>query len=110
MVRKPGLSPKNGNVAVLDQPRTEISQFLEMEVSADAIRHKFVEPLPCIAIPLRQGEKEVPLDLQFVFRRAYESGPYQRGAVDYTSAPRPPLPPDLASWGDECVRAAGLRP
>jgi hypothetical protein len=41
------------------------------------------EALPCIPVPLRQGQEEVPLDLQFVFNRVYDSGPYRRGAVDY---------------------------
>ncbi len=40
------------------------------------------EVLPCIAIPLREGEDEVKLDLQWVFNQAYDRGPYRRGAVD----------------------------
>ncbi len=40
------------------------------------------EWLPCILVPLKQGEEEVPLDLQFVFNRAYDTGPYRRGAVE----------------------------
>jgi hypothetical protein len=67
------------------------------------------EPLPCIPVPLREGQDEVPLDLQFVFQRAYDSGPYRRGAVDYTCPPEPPLPDELATWADECLQAAGYR-
>ncbi len=67
------------------------------------------QPLPCFPVPLREGQAEVPLDLQYVFRRAYDSGPYRRGAVDYTTSPRPPLPADLNAWADECLHAAGLR-
>jgi len=66
------------------------------------------ESLPVFPVPLREGQDEVPLDLQFVFNRAYDRGPYRRGAVDYTQPPRPPLPDALAEWGRECVRAAGL--
>ena len=29
------------------------------------------EPLPCIHVPLRKDEAEVPLDLQFVFQQVY---------------------------------------
>jgi hypothetical protein len=66
------------------------------------------EPLPVFPVPLREGQDEVPLDLQFVFNRAYDRGPYRRGAVDYSQPPRPPLPAELAEWGRECVRAAAL--
>jgi hypothetical protein len=54
--------------------------------------------LPCIPVPLREGENEVPLDLQHVFDQAYDSGPYTRGAVDYSKPPDPPVRPDLADW------------
>jgi hypothetical protein len=64
--------------------------------------------LPNISVPLRQGQAEVLLDLQYVFNRAYDGGPYRRGAVDYTQPPRPPLPAELVEWGRERVRAAGL--
>ena len=49
------------------------------------------EALPVIAVPLRQGQDEVLLDVQFVFNRAYDGGPYRRGAIDYTQPPRHPL-------------------
>lgn len=63
------------------------------------------QPLPCIPVPLRDGESEVPLDLQYVFRLAYDSGPYQRGAVDYTQPPNPSLPSEHATWAQEVLRA-----
>jgi hypothetical protein len=66
------------------------------------------EWLPCLPVPLKEGEVEVPLDLQFVFNRAYDSGPYLRGAVDYTKPPDPPLPPDDAAWAEGLIRARGL--
>lgn len=61
------------------------------------------EPLPCIPVPLREGEAEVPLDLQYSFRQAYEGGPYARGAVDYSAPPDPPLRPELGGWLAECL-------
>lgn len=66
------------------------------------------QSLPVFSVPLREGQDEVLLDLQFVFNRAYDRGPYRRGAVDYTQPPRPPLPEALAEWGRERVLAAGL--
>lgn len=59
------------------------------------------EPLPCIPVPLRQNQEEIPLDLQFVFQQSYDTGPYQRGAVDYS---QPPLfTGDKTKWIEECV-------
>jgi hypothetical protein len=64
------------------------------------------EWLPCIPVPLKQAEEEVPLDLQFVFNRAYNTGPYRRGAVDYSKLPPAPrLDPEDAAWAAELTRA-----
>jgi len=63
-----------------------------------------IEPLPCIPVPLREGQDETPLDLQYVFQRAYDGGPYRRGGVDYDAPPQPPLPGDLAAWAQERIR------
>jgi hypothetical protein len=60
-------------------------------------------PLPCISVPLREGEPEVPLDLQYVFDEVYDGGPYARGAVDYGVAPDHPIRPDLPGWLAECL-------
>ncbi len=62
------------------------------------------EWLPCVGVPLRQGEPDVPLDLQFSFNRTYEGGPYGRGAVDYSRPPQPPLEVPDAAWADELLR------
>jgi len=56
------------------------------------------DPLPCIPVPLREGEPEIPLDLQYTFQRVYDAGPYARGAVDYSRPPVPPLRPEMANW------------
>ena len=61
--------------------------------------------LPCIPVPLKEGEVEVTLDLQFAFNQAYDTGPYRRGEVDYASAPpEPPLSDDDTSWAAELTR------
>ena len=65
--------------------------------------------MPCIPVPLRKGEEEVPLDLQYVFNRAYDAGPYRR-ALDYRLAPAPPLTDELIAWADLRLREAGLPP
>jgi hypothetical protein len=68
------------------------------------------EPLPCIEIPLREEIPNIALDLQGVFHRAYDDGPYQRGAVDYTKPADPPLSEDDSAWADGRLTESGLRP
>jgi Protein of unknown function (DUF4058) len=67
------------------------------------------EILPCIAIPLKELLPEVALDLQRVFDRAYDDGPYQRGAIDYSRPPDPPLADDDALWADALLVERGVR-
>ncbi|MFI5453835.1 MAG: DUF4058 family protein [Isosphaerales bacterium] len=75
------------------------------EVEYEAFPVSLREWLPCVPVPLKQGEAEVPLDLQFVFNRAYDGGPYRRGAVDYASPPPdPPLGAAEAAWAAELTR------
>jgi hypothetical protein len=64
--------------------------------------------LPVISVPLRQGQNEVLLDLQQIFNRAYDSGPYRRGAVDYSQPPRPPLKDEAATWAEQVLRERGV--
>jgi hypothetical protein len=64
------------------------------------------DPLPCISIPLRQAQNEVLLDLQHVFDRSYDTGPYELGAVDYSEPPPVPLTDDERAWVRERVAAA----
>lgn len=66
------------------------------------------DPLPCIQPPLREHENEPLLDLQIVFQRAYDGGPYRRGAIDYTVPPAARLTPDEHAWIARCLRDAGM--
>jgi len=66
---------------------------------------KLEDPLPCIPVPLREGEPEVPLDLQYAFNQVYDGGPYARGAVDYGAPPDPPVRPELAEWLAGCLES-----
>lgn len=59
--------------------------------------------LPVIAVPLREGEPECTLDLQYAFQQTYERGPYRRGAVDYGKPASAPLPEKLRAWASERV-------
>jgi hypothetical protein len=63
------------------------------------------EWLPCIPVPLKETEEEVTLDLQFAFNRAYDTGPYRRGAVDCAGEPpEPPLTEEDTAWAAELTR------
>jgi len=54
--------------------------------------------LPEIAIPLLPGDPEIPLDLEAIFQRAYEAGPYER-EIEYGKDPIVPrLRPEQAEW------------
>jgi hypothetical protein len=81
---------------------------------ADRFNDFFVYPikleskLPVIAIPLLPGDSEVPLDLQAVFDRAYDEGPYDR-AVRYDLATvEPSLQPEQAEWAKARLAAAQI--
>ncbi len=63
------------------------------------------ELLPCIWVPLKEHEDEILLDLQHVFNRIYDAGPYRRGAVDYAGpVPAPGLDKEDAAWAAELTR------
>lgn len=66
------------------------------------------ESLPCIPVPLREGEPEVPLDLQYVLRLSYDIGPYPRGAIDYNLPPDTPLSAEHALWAEQLLREKGF--
>lgn len=70
------------------------------EVFASNLR----EELPCVPIPLKDGEPEVPLDLQYIMDRAYDAGPYRRGAINYSQPPEPPLSGPDAEWAEALLR------
>lgn len=76
---------------------------------AGEIRGVLNRTLPSPYYARLEMRPEVGIDLQFAFDRVYDAGPYSRGAVDYTRPPNPPLPAELAGWGDECL-ARGSRP
>jgi Protein of unknown function (DUF4058) len=57
-----------------------------------------IQHLPQIAIPLLPGDADVPLDLQAVFDRAYEDGPYSREIEYGKDRIVPRLKPEQAAW------------
>jgi hypothetical protein len=69
---------------------------------------QLIEVLPSIAIPLLPHDGVVEADLQAVFRRSYETGPYHR-EVDYSQVPPPPtLSPERLAWVKSVLAARQL--
>jgi hypothetical protein len=71
-------------------------------------RVPLTERLPTIKIPLRQTDKDVPLDLQALIELCYLNGDYEDD-IDYRADPDPPLQEVDARWTDALLREAGLR-
>ena len=70
---------------------------------------QLAEPLPVVSIPLLPGEGAVSVDLQAVFTRSYDTGPYAREINYARDRPVPPLGPKQARWARQCLAKAGLR-
>ena len=64
--------------------------------------------LPSIYVPLAGDDPDVILDLQTLFDRCYDSGPYAR-RTDYRREPAHPLSGDDAEWAASLLRERGLR-
>jgi hypothetical protein len=61
------------------------------------------QPLPAASVPLLPGDPPVSLDLQAVFNRTYDAGPYQR-EIDYSKdTPTPPLSPEQLAWAKQLI-------
>ena len=63
-------------------------------------------PLPEIAVPLLPRHGEVPLDLQAVFTRCYDTGPYQRRVRYEPDRIAPPLGPEREQWLKDLLAGA----
>ncbi len=65
--------------------------------------------MPVFAVPLRQEDAPITLDLQAVFDRCFAVGEYGLD-LDYRQDPKPPFSPADAAWADTLLREKGLRP
>jgi len=64
---------------------------------------RLTEPLPEVSIPLLPGDSAVSLDLQAVFDRTYDAGPYRR-EIDYRQeTPAPPLSAEQLAWAQQVL-------
>lgn len=105
----PDLEEAVGRVRPSPQYLVMVSRsWLRIGPTAGTVGYPFSvrDPLPCIRVPLKSDLPPVRLDLQLVFDRVYDGGPYHRGAVDYSGTPEPPLTGADAQWAAERARAA----
>ncbi|MBI2479656.1 MAG: DUF4058 family protein [Planctomycetia bacterium] len=63
--------------------------------------------LPRIQVPLANGDPDIPLDLQAVFQRCWESGPYPE-LLQYDAPPPGELDADDLTWCRQQLVAAGI--
>jgi hypothetical protein len=61
--------------------------------------------LPVIAVPLRETDRDAPLDLQALLNQTYENGNYAL-TTDYSQPPAPPLSEDDTAWAATLVKNA----
>ena len=67
------------------------------------------DPMPVVAVPLRPGERPVPLELKAALEAAYDQADYDAD-VDHAADPPPPaLGDEDAAWLDGLLREAGRR-
>jgi hypothetical protein len=62
--------------------------------------------LPTVKIPLLPGDPEVKLNLQSVFQRDFDAGPYRRAVAYGVDPVDPPLNPRQQAWAEELLSKA----
>ena len=66
------------------------------------------QPLPPVAVPLLPGDGAVTVNLQAVFDRCYDTGPYRRRVRYDPARVVPPLPPEKVEWVRQRLKDKGL--
>jgi hypothetical protein len=66
--------------------------------------------LPSLAVPLLPGDAPVTIDLQMVFDRAYDGGPYRRINPYRAGVIEPPLAAERTEWVQRRLREQGMLP
>ena len=64
--------------------------------------------LPRVGVPLGRGDADVPLDLQGVFGRCWEEGPYPE-LLRYDEPPPGDMTAEEARWAEGILRSTGMR-
>jgi hypothetical protein len=62
---------------------------------------QLTDSLPAVGIPLLPGDVQIPLDLQLVFQRTHDAGPYSR-EIDYQNdTPISTLSDEQTAWASK---------
>ena len=69
---------------------------------------RLAERLPELSIPLLPGDPDVKIELQAVFQRCYDTGPYRRALTYRGRVPEPPLTAEQTAWVESLLRDKGL--
>jgi hypothetical protein len=69
---------------------------------------RLTDMLPEIAVPLLERDGSVAVDLQEVFKRVYDTGPYRRRVRYGVDEIRPPLTAEQRAWHDELLSKHAL--
>jgi len=70
---------------------------------------QLADPLPVIGVPLLPRDGDISLDLQAVFTRCYETGPYGRRVVYDPARIVPPLSEEKTAWVQQVIQQAVAR-
>jgi hypothetical protein len=66
------------------------------------------DPIPAFALPLRERDEQVAVDLGAVLASRYDRVGYDL-RIDYAAEPQPPLAAEDAAWADALLRERGQR-
>jgi hypothetical protein len=69
----------------------------------------FQHPLPPIKVPLARPDPDIPLDLEPLLDKIYETSHYER-SIDYARRLKPPLSDKETSWLQQRLRARSRAP
>jgi hypothetical protein len=67
------------------------------------------QPIPEVAVPLREGEAPVPLPLGPLLHEVYDRARYARRLRYAEAPPEPPLAPEITAWLDALLHEHGQR-
>jgi hypothetical protein len=77
---------------------------VERRFLSDTYAWTIRDPLPCIPIPLRSPDPDVPLDLAAIFETSYERARWGR-SIDYAASLKLPLSPEDRAWAESLARS-----
>jgi hypothetical protein len=76
---------------------------------AQLLAFNLSQPIPAVAVPLRESEDPVPLPLGQLLNEVYDRARYARRLRYEGPPPDPPLPPEAIAWLDALLRDKGRR-